>query len=71
MGGTASLYKIREDGGLEYSSHVVFDNRPGPNKERQEQSHPHSANFVSNGIETLLLVPDLGNDCVHELHIKD
>ena len=65
MGGTACLYKIREDGGLDFSSMITFDNTGGPNKERQEQSHPHSANFASSKGETIVLVPDLGNDCIH------
>jgi len=37
----------------------------GPNKDRQESSHPHQVYFHEEYQE--LLVPDLGADCVHRL----
>ena len=52
-----------------HNSQVKFANKGGPNKGRQEASHPHSANFVnpSWSRDQFVHVPDLGNDQTHML----
>ena len=71
MGGTASLFDIQNDGSLKPNSQVKFENKGGPNKFRQDASHPHSANFVnpSWSSDQFIHIPDLGNDCTHQLRV--
>ena len=69
MGGNVSLFNIENDGSLSPNSQVKFANKGGPNKARQEASHPHSANFVnpSWSRDQYVHIPDLGNDQTHML----
>jgi 6-phosphogluconolactonase len=60
MGGNASVYAIREDGGLEPASDVAQHEGSGPRADRQEAPHAHS--IVNDPSGGLRLVADLGID---------
>jgi 6-phosphogluconolactonase len=60
-GGSVALLRL-EDGALTQARTVVGFAVSGPHR-RQEGSHPHGAFYHGD----LLLVPDLGGDCVHRL----
>jgi len=60
--GSAVLFQVRTDGGLETAKQVVQDNGTGPNKDRQEAPHLHST--VLSPDNKFLFTPDLGIDKV-------
>ncbi len=60
MGGNASVYAIREDGGLEPASDVAQHEGSGPRADRQEAPHAHS--IVNDPSGGLRLIADLGID---------
>ncbi|GBG33373.1 Hypothetical Protein FCC1311_095962 [Hondaea fermentalgiana] len=45
---------------------------PGPNEPRQDIPHPHMSieDEAATGEERLVLIPDLGSDCVHEVTLN-
>lgn len=66
-GGTVAILPIRNEGGLDEPSCVRKLTGSGPNPERQEAPHPHSAYVSADG--RTLLVPDLGADLVRLFEI--
>eukprot|EP00854_Cymbomonas_tetramitiformis_P012458 gene12458-14723_t len=62
-GGTSCFLDIDDD----KTCLLVFEGS-GPNKARQESSHPHSAVFSHSG--NFVYVPDLGTDKVHQLQLN-
>ncbi len=60
--GSAVLFPVRADGGLETAKQVLQDKGTGPNKDRQEGPHVHSA--VLSPDNKFLFTPDLGLDKV-------
>jgi len=67
-GGSTASFRVNSDGSLGAGTtdqHVGH----GPNKERQEQAHAHSANFAAD--DHLLLSCDLGADAVYLYRTDD
>src|SRR5690606_8655193 len=60
MGGNASVYPIREDGGLDAASDAVKHSGAGPRADRQEAPHAHS--IASDPSGKFRIVCDLGTD---------
>ncbi len=60
--GSAVLFPVRSDGGLENAKQVLQDNGAGPNKDRQEAPHLHST--ILSPDDKFLFTPDLGIDKV-------
>ena len=58
--GNVAAYAIRADGGLEPASDVRQHTGSGPNRQRQEGPHAHSANMTPDN--ALVVVADLGLD---------
>lgn len=61
-GGSLSVFNINEDGSLKELIQNIKYEGSGPNKERQNGSHVHSATFSPD--ERFLLVQDLGTDII-------
>ncbi|KAF3916219.1 6-phosphogluconolactonase [Arthrobotrys entomopaga] len=64
-GHTVQTFKTDQDGGLSNLESFTYSlrNGPGPNKERQEASHPHQVVLDSqSGVGDYAVVPDLGAD---------
>lgn len=59
-GGNVSVFKTGDGGALQPAAQVLGHEGYGVNVTRQEQPHPHSANFSPDG--KFVYVPDLGND---------
>ena len=60
--GSAALFPVRADGGLEIAKQVLQNNGTGPYKDRQETPHVHST--VLSPDNKFLFTPDLGIDKV-------
>jgi len=60
--GSAVLFPVRADGGLETAKQVLQDKGTGPNKDRQKGPHVHST--VLSPDNKFLFTPDLGLDKV-------
>jgi 6-phosphogluconolactonase len=60
--GSAVLFPVRADGGLETAKQVLQHTGTGPNKDRQEAPHVHST--VLSPDNKFLFTPDLGTDKV-------
>lgn len=56
---------MRKDGSSLESPSILQFRGSGPNKSRQEGSHPHQVYFVEELEE--VLVPDLGGDSIYRL----
>jgi 6-phosphogluconolactonase len=67
-GGSLAVLPILEDGKLAAASDSVIDVGSGPNKQRQEKPHVHSA-ILSPSNKTVY-VSDLGTDQVNQLRIN-
>jgi 6-phosphogluconolactonase len=66
-GGSTTSYHLEENGSLSTAvSHFQYAGT-GPNHDRQEKPHAHSAQFSPDG--RFLLVNDLGLDCIHVYHV--
>jgi len=70
-GGSLSVFKTNEDGSLKELVQNIQYKGNGPNKDRQNGSHVHSATFSPD--EKFLLVQDLGTDMinVYPFHSKN
>jgi 6-phosphogluconolactonase len=60
--GTASLLPLADDGALGIPADLVRHSGSGPNAERQEGPHAHSATFTPDG--DFLIIADLGIDAL-------
>jgi 6-phosphogluconolactonase len=61
-GGSAAVFRVREDGGVTPPTQVVQHTGSGPNRQRQEKPHVHSVTL--DPAERFALVADLGIDRV-------
>ena len=62
--GNIRVYPIDEAGNLgEVSEHIEIDDSTGPNRERQDVSHPHM--IVTTPDNRFAVVPDLGTDKIY------
>lgn len=68
-GGPFVVFPIRADGGLDPVSFVWQNEGTGPEAERQEMSHPHTALFTPDG--RFLATADLGVDAVQIFRLDD
>jgi 6-phosphogluconolactonase len=65
-GGSLSVLPIKADGSLGEPSQTIQDEGTGPNKDRQEKPHVHTA--VLSPDEKYLLYTDLGTDKLNIMH---
>jgi 6-phosphogluconolactonase len=61
-GGSIAALPVSREGYIEPASEVIITEGSGPNRARQERSHPHYVSLDPS--EKFLLVPDLGSDRV-------
>lgn len=67
-GGSVAVFSLNENGGLKtMTDHKVYSGS-GPNKDRQEKPHAHSAFFSADGKN--LLVSDLGTDHIYNYQVN-
>ncbi len=67
-GGTTSLYKVNDDGGLEPSGSTIKNKGSGPDKARQKAPHAHSIRFSP--YDRQVFSADLGTDRLNIFDLK-
>ena len=67
-GGSLSLFSIKEDGSLNHMEDFIQFSGSSVNKDRQKQSHIHSAFFSNDGNK--IYVSDLGADLIYVFGIE-
>jgi len=67
--GTFSLFSVKKDGSLTPASQTIVNKGSGPNKDRQETPHAHSAKFSPFTDE--VFNADLGTDQLNIYHLND
>ncbi len=67
-GGSLILYSLNSDGSLNKKEDFIQFNKSSINKDRQKQSHIHSAFFSKDG--KYLFVSDLGGDIVYKIEVR-